>query len=201
MEFSDAVHSRKMTRRFLPEPLDEALLDRLFSLALRSPSAGSTNGVDLLVLRSEDSRTKFWETISDLEWREEPARSFGLTVAPVIVIPVASPNAYLERYARDDKSASVLSRLPLASWPVPYWSIDAAFVAMTLLLSVTDLGLGALFFHLQGRDRELLSAFGIAEGTATIGAIAIGKPDTETTAERPRRRARRVEERIHFERW
>src|SRR5487761_2558074 len=127
MEFSDAVRARRMTRNFSTEPVEEALLDRLLSLSLRAPTAGSAEGVELLVLTLARARAQFWEAIGDEAWRRDPARSQGLTRAPVIVLPCADPGAYLARYAKDDKATSSLAGLDAGSWPVPYWSIDAAF--------------------------------------------------------------------------
>ena len=201
MEFQDTVRSRTMTRHFLPDPVDEALLDQLFSLSLRAPSAGSSQGVELLVLTGSSARERFWETISDPDWRLDERRSQGLIHAPVIVVPCASPDTYVERYARDDKTSSSLSGLAPESWPVPYWSVDAAFVAMALLLSVADVGLGALFFHLQGREQAFLEAFEVPARTVTIGAIAIGVPERATSARRSVVRQRGAKERVHHERW
>ena len=51
----------------------------------------------------------------------------------------------MRRYAEPDKAATGLGR-SAAAWPVPYWTVDAAFAVMTLLLAAEDAGLGALFF-------------------------------------------------------
>ena len=201
MEFTDAVRSRKMTRHFLPDAIDEALLDQLFSLALRSPTAGSSQGVELLVLTKEAARESFWEAVSEPGWRLDEVRSAGLTRAPVIVIPCASPRTYTERYARSDKTSSSLAGLAPESWPVPYWSIDAAFCAMTLLLALSDVGLGALFFHLQGREHALLRAFNVPDKTIAIGAIALGAADHAPPVRLPHVDPRGARERVHRERW
>ncbi len=201
MEFQEVVRARSMTRHFLPEAVDGALLDQLLSLALRSPSAGSTQGVELLVLTLESARASFWQAIGDPDWLVDGRRSRALVQAPVIVVPCASPNRYVERYAREDKHSSSLFRLPADAWPVPYWSVDAAFVAMTLLLLATDAGLGALFFHLQGREQRLLETFAMPAETVTIGAIAIGVPDPASGAPRPVSSRRDAHERVHREHW
>jgi nitroreductase len=176
MEFKDAVFSRRMTRHFTRDSLDDQLLDELLRAALRSPTAGNAQGVDLLVLTDPDSLRQFWELISLPEWRHAPARSSDLMAAPVIVIPLGDPSAYEARYRANEKAGSSLFHLEAAQWPVPYWTVDASFVAMTLLLGAQDAGLGALFFQLQGHERELLSGFGIPGHFVPIGAIALGHP-------------------------
>lgn len=202
MEFRDAVQLRKMTRSFRTEAIDDDLVERLLQAALRSPSAGFAQGVDLLVLTQIAERTRFWELISEPEWLADPARSSGLVAAPVIVIPIGNPNAYVDRYAGTDKRGSAFAGLGPDSWPVPYWTVDAAFVAMSLLLGVTDAGLGALFFHLQAQEHRLLEGFAIPPHHTPIGAIAIGhSQDPATVASTTRRPRRTHSEIIHRERW
>lgn len=202
MEYRDAVHARKMTRSFEPDTVDDGMLDGLLKDALRAPSAGFTQGVDLLVLTESAVRSTFWDLISDPEWRTDSIRSEGLTAAPVIVVPIGNPAAYAERYADADKHGSRLAGLEPSSWPVPYWTVDAAFVAMSLLIGVADAGLGALFFHLQAREHELLKGFAIPANHLPIGAIAIGHPkDALRSPQAAPRKRRSRSEVIHRERW
>ena len=199
-----------MTRAFSPAALDRELIDVILDDSLRAPSAGRTGGVDLLVLSEPAARDRFWRAISDDEWLSDDRRSGGLRAAPLIIVPVADPSAYEERYARDDKVASSLAGAPASTWPVEYWTVDAAFIAMALLLMVEDVSLGALFFHLQGHETRLLSEFEIPRGRAVIGAVAIGESRSigarpSSTAEgrtRPRRiQARSRSEMVHRNRW
>lgn len=200
MEFLDAVHARSMTRRFLSDPIEAALLDRLCQSALRSPSAGFSQGVDLLVLTEATARATFWESVADESWIESERGRQGIVVAPTIVVPYANPEAYTERYREDDKRDSPLWNRPAAAWSVPYWTVDAAFATMTMLLAATDSGLGALFFHLRDRDNDVATAFRVPSHYVSIGAIAIGRAaPIEST---PRRRTRRqIAEAVHHERW
>jgi hypothetical protein len=92
------------------------------------------------------------------------------------VLPIAEPAAYERRYAEDDKASSSLAATPAVEWPVDYWTVDAAFITMTLLLCVADASLGALFFQLQGREGPLMTEFEIPSDRTLIGAVAIGRP-------------------------
>ncbi len=202
MEFMELALSRKMTRDFLSDPIPTALLDQLLTAALRSPSAGFSQGVDLLVLTHKSARDRFWEVTSEPAWRFESPASARIMAAPAIIVPLASPRAYIDRYAKDDKRGSSLGGLAQDEWPVPYWLVDAGFVAMSLLFGAADAGLGGLFFQLQGRERELLSAFEIPEEFQPIGAVAVGYPKIGTPqrgSTAPKRRAR--SEVIHREHW
>src|SRR5690606_21586835 len=83
-----------------------------------------------------------------------------------------------------------------ASWPVPYWTIDASMSLMTLLLGAEAAGLGALFFGVfRGEDR-LRADLRVPVDLELLGAVALGYPldDDERgavgagrSASRPRR--------------
>ena len=95
VEFFDVALRRRMTRRFDPRPIPRNVLARIVATAASAPSAGKTDGVELLVLESPDRRALFWELASDPVWRENSPESAGLLVAPVIIVPVADPVAYV----------------------------------------------------------------------------------------------------------
>jgi nitroreductase len=137
------------------------------------PSAGYSQGFAFVVLTDPEQRRLFWETTSGPEWRGE-SESIELTRAPVVIIPLANKQRYLARYALPDKAHTPLSREE--SWPAPYWDIDTGFGVMLILLTATDLGLGALFFAIFQGEQALMDALGVPEGYRPIGAIAVGHP-------------------------
>ncbi len=191
-----------MTRAFADRPLDPDTLDTLLAAAARAPRAGATEGVDLLCLSTDGARRRFWEAASEAHWRESGAQAPGLLAAPVVVVPVADPAAYVARYGAPDKAASGLSGRAAAEWDVPYWLVDAALATMTILLGATDAGLGALFFRLHRPEAVLLDAFGVPPGRRTIGALALGYPaGTDRRAPRLRAPRRPLAEVVHAESW
>ena len=182
VEFFDVALRRRMTRRFDPRPIPRDVLARIVAIAASAPSAGKSGGVELLVLESPDRRALFWELASDRAWRENGPESAGLLAAPVVIVPVADPEAYVARYARCDKESSGLHCLPADDWPVPYWTVDASFAAMLVLLAADDAGLGALFFRLHTPAQSLLTGLGLPENRVVIGAIAVGHPASRPPA-------------------
>lgn len=186
-----------MTRHFLSEPLERDVLERITRAALRAPSAGHAQGVELLVLSEQQRRNCFWEALSDPSWRQHNKSAAGVTAAPVIVIPLIDPGRYVLRYQADDKASSFLHGLAFEDWPVPYWTVDASFTTMLVLLACEAEGLGALFFHLRGRQRAVLDALLVPDRFETIGAIALGKRSGE--AERDPRAPRGSKQRVHAE--
>lgn len=172
MDFARLVRSRRMTRAFTGEPVERAIVERCVDLASRAPSAGKTQGWRLIVL--EGSQTAlFWDIVLP-----EPRRSTfawpHLLTAPLLMLPVTDPAHYVERYSETDKRATGLGASE-ENWPVPYWTVDASFAVMTLLLALHDEGLGALFFGVFEGEGDLRAALGIPRGAQLIGAIAAGR--------------------------
>jgi nitroreductase len=169
-----------MVRDFSDEPVARPVLDQLMANATRIPSAGYSQGYAFVVLTDPGQRRLFWETTSGPDWRGE-SESVALTRAPVVIVPLAHKQAYLDRYALPDKIHTPLS--DEAHWPAPYWDIDTGFGAMMILLSAVDLGLGALFFGIFAGEEALMDVLGVPEGYRPVGAIAVGHP---TPGERTR---------------
>ena len=199
MEFQDVVLRRRMVRDFSEEPVARPLIERLVENATRAPSGGFSQGSAFIVLTDAGQRRLFWETTSGPEWRGE-SESVPLTRAPVVILPLAHKQAYLDRYALPDKAHTPLSREE--HWPAPYWDIDTGFGAMVILLTAVDLGLGALFFAIFQGAETLMDALGVPQGYRPIGAIAVGHP-TPGQLSRPELPTGRrpLSEVVKWERW
>ena len=207
MEFADVVRGRRMTRAFSTRPVDSALISQIVDLASRAPSAGKTQGWHALIISSTDT-AKFWDDTLAVEKRES-FRWKQLLDAPVIALVFADPAAYVERYSEHDKAHTDLGASTEA-WPTPYWTVDASFAAMTMLLAAEDAGLGALFFGVFHGEQQLRTRLCVPDAMELIGAIAIGWPDervveNETpktekglSASRARRSAEQI---IHLNAW
>jgi nitroreductase len=199
MELSEAVRRRRMVRSFDGHPLGAGVLDRLLAQAVRAPSAGFTQGWAFVVLEGADQTARFWDHTLPAGDRAT-FRWPGLLRAPVIVLPMASRQAYLDRYAEPDKAGAGLA--DEAAWPVPYWDVDCAFATMVLLLGAVDQGLGALFFGIFRGETELLADLGVPPEYRPIGAVALGHPDGHDTRSASLARGRRsLDEVVHRGGW
>jgi len=177
MDFERVVRRRRMTRRFAPTPtISYAVIAELVSLAQQAPSAGFTQGWDVVALLETQDRQRFWAAATG-SVAEPDAWLRGVSAAPALLLLLADPTAYLDRYAEPDKGWTDRS---LAHWPIPYWDTDTAMAAMLLLLGATDRGLGSLFFGVPaGRHDSVLAAFGIPEDRRLVGVIALGTESEE----------------------
>lgn len=200
MELLEALLRRRMVRSFQDRAVEPGSLQAILESALRAPSAGFTQGVDLVVLEGRAQTGVFWETTTTSHWRQDGTRAAGLMRAPVVVLPLSNRSAYLRRYSEPDKAGTRLSSAE--SWPVPYWTVDTAFATMLILLRATDAGLGALFFRILTGEEDLLQALGIPPEARPIGALALGYPDGADAPSASLARGRRpLEEVVHRGRW
>lgn len=172
MEFQDVVRKRHMVRAFEPgRDVPDEVVARILDNATRAPSAGHTQGWSFLVLRGAHETGRFWNALFPAERRGRFAYP-GLFDAPLIIVPLASQGAYVERYAEPDKG---WTDRDASRWPVPFWYIDTGFAALLMLLTAVDADLGALFFGIFDIEAFRV-AFGVPDAWTPIGAIAIGYP-------------------------
>jgi nitroreductase len=199
MQFADVVRRRRMVRDYDPDrPVPAEAVDRLLEHAVRAPSAGFTQGWAFLVLTERGDRERFWAAttppdVGSTAWQE------GMRRAPLIIVPLSSRDAYLDRYAEPDKGWSDRDE---ARWPVPYWHVDAGFAALLILLTAVDEGLGACFFGIPPeRTAEFRSAFDVPAEHSPVGAITVGYAVPDRRSPSLKRGRRAVEQVVHRGRW
>lgn len=201
MELSEVVRRRRMVRSFSPQPVAPDVLDRVLRAGLSGPSAGFTQALELVVLEGPDETQRYWNAALPAERRGTfPWPS--LLDAPVLVVLVTRPAAYVERYAERDKIHAGLGR-GVDAWPTPYWHVDGGMAANLVLLAAVDEGLGALFFGLFEHEAEVFRSLGVPDDRTAIGAIALGYEAEEGS--RPSRSAQRgrrpFDETVHRGSW
>ena len=144
-DLSEVVRNRRMSRSFTTEEVDPAAIERIISLASRAPSAGKAQGWHVVSLVGDETAS-YWDATLP-EQRRDDFTWPGLLRAPVILVLVADPDAYVERYGESDKAHTGLGE-GRAAWPVPYWTVDASMAAMVILLAAEDEGLGLSLIHI-----------------------------------------------------
>jgi nitroreductase len=197
MELREVVRRRRMVRRFDPRPLPAGTLDRILHSATRAPSAGFSQGLDLLVLEEPEAVRGFWAATTDPRF----GTPYSSAEPPAIVLVLSDKQAYLDRYAAPDKAG--LGMEVEEGWPVPYWDMDAAMAVMLMLLTAVDEGIGAWWFGVFHGAGALLRDLGVPEGRRLVGAVALGHPAADdrpggSARTRPRRPLDQV---VHRGRW
>jgi nitroreductase len=199
MQFRDVVRRRRMVRRFDQRPVPPETIDRIIDIGRRAPSAGFSQGLELLVLDSPEAVAEFWQLTRDPEFGWDPD---DVAVGPsVIVIPLPDAHRYTQRYSEPDKIAFGMD--DAANWPVKFWDIDAAMASMLMLLAAVEEGLGGWFFGITHGERELLDRFGVPSDLRPIGILGFGyrADDEEPSGSWMQRRRRPLEEQVHRNGW
>jgi nitroreductase len=198
MEFRDVVRHRRMVRRFDQRPVPREVTDRVLDTARRAPSAGFSQGIELLVLDTPETVAAFWETTRDPEFGWEHDLAVGPTM---LVLPVPDPARYTERYSQPDKVRFGMDQE--ANWPVRFWEIDAAMAAMLMLLAAVDEGLGGWFFGISYGERAFLDGLGVPGGLRPIGVLGLGyrADDEEPSGSWMTRPRRPFNEQVHRNGW
>ena len=171
------------------------VVERILRHAVQAPSAGFSQGWGFLVLDTADDIARFRTSVTP---SDGPDRWLAAQVrAPLIIVPHANKDAYLDRYARPDKGHTDRSE---DWWPAPYWDIDTGFASLLILLTAVDEGLGACFFGIpMERIDRYREAFEVPAQFRPIGAISIGyssEPSRDVRASR-----KPLEDVVHRSRW
>ena len=202
MEFQEVVQRRRMVRRFTSDPVAQESVERMVRNAVRAPNAGFSQGWAFLVLDQPAQVEQFWEATTPPSKAAEPDSWLrGMRTAPVIIVPLSSKAAYLERYAAPDKGWTDKDE---SRWAMPYWHIDTGMASLLILQTAVDEGLGACFFGVPPQRTDALrTAFGVPEEYTPIGAIAVGHP-SPTKGSRgsvTKRKRKPLHDVVHYGRW
>jgi nitroreductase len=198
VELKDVIKARRMVRRYAPDPVPDEVLNRILWAGRRAPSAGFSQGLDLVVMRGRNQLEPLWRLISPPDNLEQVLREGPA----VVILPIPDAQAYLDRYSLPDKAAAGMQSAEL--WPVPYWDLDAAMSVMLMLLSAEDEGLGAVFTGIFANEREMLDSLGVPADRRPIGLVGLGHVHSEGPGNPgsakviPKRRPSEV---IHWGRW
>ena len=189
-----------MCRDYTGAPIDDPVLTQVLRAAFRGPAAGNTAALELLVL-SDDQVEHYWDVTLPAERRatfEWP----GLLRAPVLVVPVVDPGAYVERYSLPDKSSTGLGETEDA-WSLPYWYVDGGAGVMAMLLAAEAEGLGALLFGQFDHEVAVAETFGVPTGRRALGTVALGwpAPGGRSPSSSARRGRPDPADLVHRQRW
>jgi nitroreductase len=123
-----------------------------------------------------------------------------LVDAPVLIVALVEPRAWVDRYAESDKVAAGLGAGE-AAWPVPYWWVDGGMAVEHLLLGAVDAGLGACFFGLFDHEADVLAALGVPGGWRALGTVALGHPAPDEPSRSAARGRRALHQVLHRGGW
>lgn len=176
MEHRRVVASRRMVRRYSPDPVDPAALARIARAALQGPRAGQAEGISVVVVTDAGQRAALARLAREAEWAAR-GRAPWLSPAPAHLVLCVEPDAYHRRYAEPDKDAAVLA--------LPWWWVDGGAALTLVLLAAVDEGLAAGFLGAHALP-GLAAALSLPEGVEPIGVVTVGHPHPDEAPARRR---------------
>jgi nitroreductase len=193
VEFGEVLARRRMVRRYDGRPVADEVLGRVLAAALRAPSAGNSQGRDLLVLRTAVDRARFWALTAGPgpgdRWLS------GMRTAPVLVLLLADPGAYARRYAAPDKPGPDRDA---DTWEVAWPDVDTGMSGLLLLLAAVEEGLGACLFGVPAAARAgVREAFGVPADRRVVAAVSLGHPAPGEVSRPSRRHRRTLADTVH----
>jgi len=176
MDIFTAIKERRSCRKFLPDPVDEEIIQKILEAAAWAPSPLNLQPWEFIVITNLDLKNKIHaEAIRCKTWALEKSgwnwiggyKVDFLTAAPVIIAVTGDP-----------KKSGV--DMFMEGGATGYQHACAAAI-QNMLLAAHSLGLGGIWFTFF--DREAMGkALGIHAEKTLIALICLGSPDGEPTA-------------------
>jgi nitroreductase len=174
MEFKDILRKRRMVRTFTAQPIPDDVLQRLLATAQRSPSAGHTQPLEIVVVRDPTVR----QQLSAASWSRGARPDAGQ--ATIVFCGDIAREA--ERYG--------------ARGAGKYLYMDVAYAAMLFMLHAIDEGLAAAFIG-DLHEEHVQAALGLPPRITPVGMVIVGYGD-EAPRQRPWRALREI---VHYDRF
>ena len=192
MDFRDILDKRRMVRNYTDQPVDPDALDRIIDAAIRTPSAGFSQGQRFVVVTDKNTRAAIAGATGEDEYLEMGFDPW-ISRAPVHIIICTDKQAYVERYEQPDKSG-------IGEWTVPYWWVDAGASLMAILYAAVDEGLAAGLLGTHAAD-DLHSILGIPPDILIAGIVTLGHPAPDRKSSSIGRGRTAHDEVVRWQRW
>ncbi len=173
MDIFDAIKNRRSIRRYRPDPVDEATLNKVLEAGRWAPSWANTQCWRFVVARDPAVREALAGSLSKIKLPdrelENPAAGAFRTVPVVIVVAAKTGTA---GYAPDGAPAT-----DKGDW----FMHDAALATQNMVLAAHALGLGTVIIGaFDAKKAE--AALNLPEGYRAVVMLPLGVPDHEGKA-------------------
>ena len=174
--FRDLLRQRRMTRSYLPDPIDRDVVERIVGVVRRAPSAGFSQGHRLFVVGDEGTRRELARLAGEDEYVALGMEPW-ISVAPVHVVVGVREESYHDRYRKPDKLNEAGDEI---GWPAPYWYVDSGACFMLLQLAALDEGLGTGVYGVLPEEVPALKALvAMPDDVHFTCVVTIGKRPPE----------------------
>lgn len=167
MELREVILKRRSIRKFTEEIIPEELVQKLLTAAMAAPSACNKQPWEFYVIRDEKIRKKMREV-----------SLFTRMNATLMIVVAGNRKRALSRREND------------------FWIQDCAAATENILLTATDLGLGACWcglYPMEGPVEKTKAVLSLPEEMIPMALIQLGYP-----AQAPEARTQYDEKKVHM---
>lgn len=174
MNTLDAIMTRRSTRKFTDQPIEEEKLHTLLEAAMAAPSCVHSSDWQFIVVTER-------EVLDKMQLANGPAAT-PLKQATAAILVCGD----LDRSFKGEKD---------------YWIIDSAIVAENICIAAQELGLGSVYlgtYPQMERVNAQKELFHLPENIMPHSIIALGYPTSDITTPRE---DRYDVNKVHFNKW
>ena len=190
----DAIHAQRAIRRFKPDPVPQAVIERVLNAAIRAPSGSNNQPWSFVIVKDKETKKRIaewylgvWENV----YTKQDGRASG---------QVASSAEYLSYH---------LAETPVLIFPCyrgetgklsPSQAGSIYPAAQNIMLAALALGLGTVIttFHLH-HEEKVKALLGIPDDVQTACLIPMGYPAEGEHFGGSRRKP--IQELTHYDHW
>jgi nicotinate-nucleotide--dimethylbenzimidazole phosphoribosyltransferase len=201
--FYAAVGARRDIRRFRPDEVPPAVLERILGAAHAAPSVGHSQPWRFVLVRDRATRDQA-ALLADREWHRQAARFDDRSSRQMLDLQLHgirdAPLGVVVCCDRRTAAEAVIGRATYVD--ADLWSCAAAIENLWLAARVEGVGVGWVTLF---RPEELAALIGLPDGVETLGWLCLGWPD-ERPPEPGLQRAgwstrQPLSSVVHYERW
>jgi nitroreductase len=157
------IAGHRVHRRFLPRPVEPALLQLLCACALSAPSKSDLQQADILIVRDQDKQRAIAALITDMPW---------IADAPVFLVFLAN-----------GRRLPAISELRGKPFPNDHFdlifnaAVDSALVLATFLRAAAAVGLGCCpISAIRDHARVISEMLALPERIVPVAGLCVGWP-------------------------
>ncbi len=150
MEFFETVKKRRSIRTYLPKQVENEKLEKILAAANQAPSAGDTQGYEMIVVEDAYLLDQLWKTVPDQTF---------VKPAPLAVVFCANEKRSSEKHLARGKNL--------------YCIQDATIAAAYAQLAAADMGLGTVWVG-SFNEEEVRKIIEAPEYLRPVAVIPLG---------------------------
>jgi 5,6-dimethylbenzimidazole synthase len=173
MDLFTAIKERRSCRKFLTDPMDAAILEKIIEAGIWAPSPMNAQPWEFIVVTrpemkekiyAEGERCRQWAlSTSGWKWLEKYRLEF-LTSAPALVVVVGDPKKTgVDQFLEDGSTG---------------YQYACAAAVQNMMLAAQALGIGSLWYTLFDKN-NLAQILDIDPGKKVLSIVCLGRPAGE----------------------